>query len=173
MLQPIEVLTADECRSDLKETFSLLEKMLSNHSSDMNFLRGVSKFCDRVKKYPISRLSSSFHSLGVPSSTSVKITATSILKKARKGKIYVQPGAFARRKSESGSKNAIVKGMTLKKNAFGNVKVCKKRPHKFSINVEKNEPPAKKAGRHMASKTRFFIHTSKQAKNVSKEENRF
>ena len=136
------------------------------HSNDTNFLRGVSKFCDRVNKFPHSRLSSALHSFGVDSSSSLKNTSTQSLDKKRKGKIFVQPQAVKRRKNKNGSKNAIVKGMNVKKNPFSNKKVSTKRPHKSSINVTNNEMVAKKAGRHMASKTRFFTGEASDLKKT-------
>ena len=119
MRRSIEVITAEECKEELKKTFSILEEKLTTHSSVMNFLRGVAKFCERVEKYPVPRLSSSLHSFGVQSATSLNITASSSLEKAKKGKIYVQPTAVQRRKVKNGSKNATMKGMNVRKGVFG------------------------------------------------------
>ena len=162
MRRSIETVTAEECRKELEETFSSLENMLTIHSNDSNFLRGINKFCDRVKKYPFSRLSSSLHSFGVSTSTSIKVNATTSLSKVRKGKIYVQPGAVNRRKVKNGSKSALIKGMNVRKGAFGDKEVSKKRPHKLSVNVANNEMVPKKAGRHMFSKSRKLNKSKKQ-----------
>ena len=89
----IEVLTAQKCKAKLQKALSLLESKIETNCNDLNFLRGVDKFCERVViKFPLSKLSSSLHSFGVPYSTSLKVTATATLNKARKGQIYVQPG---------------------------------------------------------------------------------
>ena len=90
---PIEKITADECKEELKNTFLSLQDKLGMHSIDTNFLRGVSKFCDRVNKFPHSMLSSALHSFGVKSSSSLKIIATQLLDKKRKGKIFLQRGS--------------------------------------------------------------------------------
>ena len=74
------------------------------------------------------------------------MTATTTLNKAKKGKMYVQPETVKRRKSENGSKKAIVKDMKVKCNPFDK-NVSTKRLHKFSSNVVNNEAVAKKAGR--------------------------
>ena len=159
MRRDIEVITAQEVKEDLQKTLSLLENKIETNSNDSNFLRGIAKFCDRVETFPLSKLSSSFHSFGVQSSTSLKVTATSTLNKARKGKIYVQPEAVKRRKFKNGTKNSIVKGMKVKSNPFDK-EVSKKRLHKFSSNVVSNKAVAKKAGRSMASKTKHIGKSS-------------
>ena len=74
--------------------------------------------------------------------------------------------AVKRRKSENGSKKAIVKGMKVKCNPFDK-NVSTKRLHKFSSNVVNNEAAAKKAGRSMASKTK---HISKSPSKKQKFE---
>ena len=159
MRRDIEVITAQEVKEDLQKTLSLLENKIETNSNDSNFLWGIAKFCERVEKFPLSKLSSSFHSFGVQSSTSLKVTATSTLNKARKGKIYVQPEAVKRRKFKNGTKNSIVKGMKVKSNPFDK-EVSKKRLHKFSSNVVSNEAVSKKAGRSMASKTKHIGKSS-------------
>ena len=154
----IETISMDECKEDLKNTFARLEQVLTTNPGDSNVLQGILKFCDRAQKYPISRLSTALHNFGVPQSSSLKITATAVLKRAKKGKIFVQPGAVKRRRSEGKSKNSVQKGMQVKKNPF-NVEPSKNRPHKFSQNVKKGEAVSKKAGRSMSSKTK---HLSKR-----------
>ena len=114
----IDKLTVQECKSELRKTVILLEHRLERHCHDSNLLLGVSKLCERAQKYPNLRRSSALHSFGVQTSTSLKVTATSALKKARRGKIYVQPEAVKRRKHTNGSRNSNVKGMRVKNNPF-------------------------------------------------------
>ena len=120
-----------------------------------------------MKKYPLSRLTSALHSFGtgICQSQNGKV---GVFKKVKRGKITFQPGAVCRRKVKSGSRQAKVKGMTLKKNPF-DLKTSVKRKHSLSAIVENNQPVAKKAGRHMSSKTRHFSVQKKDQKKVKKE----
>ena len=72
----------------------------------------------------------------------------------------MQPEAVKRRKTETGSKNKISKGQVVRRNPFLKVAGQRKRVHKFSENVQRNEPVAKKAGRSMATKTRCYEKSS-------------
>ena len=161
----VETITTEDCKAELRKALSLLESKIDLHGNDSNFLWGVVKFCDRVEKFPHSRLTTSLHNFGVQSSTSLKVTSTAILNKARKGKIFVQPEAIKRRNSRNGSKNATVKGLNVKRNPFGK-EITKKRLHKFSHNVKNLEPVAKKAGSSTASKAKHF--TKKNSSSCSK-----
>ena len=157
----IERLTVEECKEELHKTMTVFEKHLDNNSDKLNVLRGFVKFCDRAQKYPVSRLESALHNFGVGTSASLKVNTSSILKRVRKGKIYVQPEAVKRRRVKDGSKKAKIKGMVVKNNPF--VKVSStKRLHKISANVLNNEAVSKKAGRTMTSKTKHLskIETS-------------
>ena len=140
---------------------------LIDSTEDRNLLRGILKFTERVNKYKgqTSRLSNAFHSFGSASNTSLKITATSSLKRARKGKIYVQPEAVKRRKTKKGSKVPEAKGSSVKKNPFVGLKPQRKREHDFSKNVSDNVPVSKKAGRTMSSKTKFLSPREETKKN--------
>ena len=133
----------------------MFEEKLATNSQNVAFLQGIAKFCTRAQCFPLTRLSTSLHNFGVQSSTSLKVTATSVLKKARRGKIYVQPEAVKRRKIEDGSRKSRVKGMRVKNNPFDK-SLTKKRSHNFSRNVLQNEAMSKKAGRSMASKTKHL-----------------
>ena len=113
------------------------------------------KFCERTSKFSTSRLKSALHNFGNESSTSLKVTATSSMKKMKKGKIFVQPEAVKRRKYTDGSRRPKVKGMDVKYNPFV-VDSAKKRVHRLATNIANNETVAKKAGRTMASKTKLL-----------------
>ena len=118
-------MTVDECKDELRKAYAALINLVEQNEEDTNFLRGVIKFSERTQKYSSSRLCVALHNFGVPQSSSLKITASASLKRAKKGKIYVQPGSVTRRKVESGSKKAVVKGMRVTKNPF-QVKAAKK-----------------------------------------------
>ena len=75
-------------------------------------------------------------------------------------KIRVQKEAVKRRKVSNGSKSAIKKGMTERKNPFDHPEPNVKRPYSFSSNVQQNQAVSKKAGRTMASKTKFVARSS-------------
>ncbi len=79
-----------------------------------------------------------------------------MVKKRKRGKIHVQPEAAMRRKGNSGSRSKQAKGQILKNNPFEQKPGKPKRSHYFAGNVRTNEPPAKKAGRTMAIKTRCY-----------------
>ena len=126
------------------------------------------KFCERVKKYKHqqSRISSALHTFASTSNMSLKVTASASLKRAKKGKIHVQPEAVKRRKVQDGSKKSKIKGMAVKKNPFLKGEPQKKRHHDFSLNVLKNEAVSKKAGRTMASKTKFLSQKKTNLKTI-------
>lgn len=151
----IETLSADDCKAELRKSISILEHLVDNNSTDLNLLRGTMKFCERVQKYPPSRICTALHYFGDPQSSSMKITATTSLQKGKKGKIFVQPGSVRRRRHTDGSKKAVTKGMRVINNPFTKV-ASKKRPHQFSLNVVNKQAVCKKAGRSMASKTKHL-----------------
>jgi len=83
----------------------------------MVVISGVVKFCDSVKKYPTSKLRNAFHTFGKSYCPSIKSNSSNTRKaaKARRGKIFVQPEAVKKRKTDSGSsRNSLIKGMTKK-----------------------------------------------------------
>ena len=165
----IEKLTAGECKEEIRKAMAAFEDYVDKNSDNLNFLRGVSKFCDRLQKYPLPRLENALHNFGQQQATSLKITAKASLKRAKKGKIHVQPEAVKRRKIQNGSRKAVVKGMIVKKNPF-NVEISKKRIHNFSLNVKNNEAISKKAGRTMSSKTK---HLSKCTRPIEENKDSF
>ena len=129
---------------------------LVRYGADQNFLRSVLKFADRAKKMPKSKLTSCFHSFGAAGVCHTRLTATSIVKKAKRGKIHVQPESVKRRKVADGTRRRQAQGQTLKNNPFKPVAGKAKRVHMFAEYVRRNEPVAKKAGRSMATKTRVY-----------------
>ena len=81
------------------------------------------------------------------------------------------PEAVKRRNTSLGCKNAIVKGMSKRKNPFVQTTGAKsKHTHSFSVNVSNNEPVSKKAGRTMVSKTKFMTARSEVVKKSAKNE---
>ena len=164
----VDRFSADECKDELQEAHSFLQNLISRNANNRNFITGISKFCDRIQKYPVSKLASGFHSFGTSTSTSLKITAHALLKKAKGKTMHVQPDATRRRVNEDGSRRPKVKGMNVKNNPF-NVEPARMREHRFSANTRENVPVSKKAGRNMASKTKHF---RKKAADLEKEKNR-
>ena len=169
----IEVVTSRECKKALENTITYLLEKIDCRENDVNFLNGIVKFCETVQKYPTSKLTNAFHTFGKSSYLSLKgnttpksntrIAAKAILSKVKGGKIPVQPGSVQRRKTDSGSRNSIIKGMTKKKNPLAPKKAGIKRPHAFAKNVTENVPVPKKAGRSMQSKTRIIIKDKKSS----------
>lgn len=91
-------------------------------------------------EFPVSKLSSSFHCFGTFLTSSLKITATSLLKQSKKRIMHVQPEAVKRRKLQDGSRRAKVKGMNVssKNNPFAAADPKLMRVHKFSSNTAEN-----------------------------------
>ena len=65
-----------------------------------------------------SKLATCFHSFGATGVYNARQTTTSIVKKARKGKIPVQPTAVARRKVVNGTRRRQLQGQTKINNPF-------------------------------------------------------
>ena len=91
------------------------------------------------------------------------------MKKARRGKIHVQPEAVKRRKSNDGKKagswNAQSEG---KKRSLPDLPVKSvrvKSVHQLSDNVRENVTAPTKAGRTMTSKTRSFANVEDASNN--------
>ena len=160
-LDTVERVTPDECKQGLQEALKVIEEKL--HTSNTNLMQGVLKFCKRVKSYQISRLSSALHTFGTQGKSSLKVTATSALKKAKRE-------AIKRRKSECGSRKAVLKGQNKRKNPFETKVGATKRAHKFSANVTNNEAISKKAGCMMFSKTRQITKQNGTETSVAKYE---
>ena len=60
------------------------------------------------------------------------------------------------RKTKNGSKKSEIKGSSVKKNPFTGLNPTRKRGQEFAQNVVDNVAVPKKAGRTMASKTKFL-----------------
>lgn len=151
-----DLVTLGECKEALHAALNSLESKIDKNESDQNFLRGVLKFANRVKKMPKSKLTTCFHSFGAAGVCNTRQTATSIVKKAKRGKIFVQPESVKRRKVGNGSRRRESQGQSVRNNPFTLVAGKPRRSHKFADNVRRNETVAKKAGRSMATKTRVY-----------------
>ena len=159
-----ELITAKVCEKTMKEVYSHVVSKLK--CQDQNFYRSIMKFGDRLKRMPVSKLTRVFHTFGAEGVSNTRITATSIIKKAkqgRRGKIHVQPEAVKRRKNKLGSKSKISKGQMKIKNPFHMKAGKPMREHRFADNVLHNKAVSKKAGRTMATKTRSYESVIKSA----------
>ena len=152
--QQQDLVTVNECKTALDEVLKSLQNKLDE--SDQNFLRGILKFADRAKKMPKSKLASCFHNFGAVGVSQTRATATSIVKKAKRGKIHIQPEAVKRRKLSDGTRRRQPQGQTARNNPFRPVAGKTKRSHQFAENVRRNEKVAKKAGRSKSTKTRIY-----------------
>ena len=108
---------------------------------------------------PTSKLTNAFHIFGAKGVIHARATATSIVRRVKRGKIYVQPEAVKQRKLNSGSRAKQSKGQVSKNNLFSLKPSRGKRLHQFAHNVRQNQPVSKKAGRTMATKTRCYEST--------------
>ncbi|CAB4034165.1 Hypothetical predicted protein [Paramuricea clavata] len=150
--QPADMISKEDCRHAIAEAMSSIESRMD--VSNQNFMRGILKFADRVQRMPTSKLTSYFHTFGAAGVTQSRVTITSIVRRAKRGKIHVQPEVVKRRKLESGSRAKQPKGQISKKNPFLLKAGKAKRLHQFAHNVRQNQPVSKKAGRSMSTKTR-------------------
>lgn len=150
--QPQEMISKEECKQAIAEAVNSIESRID--ASNQNFMRSILKFADRVQKMPLSKLTSCFHTFGAAGVTHSRVTTTSIVKRAKRGKIHVQPEAVKRRKLESGSRAKQPKGQISKSNPFLLKPGRAKRLHQFAHNVRQNEQVSKKAGRTMSTRTR-------------------
>ena len=91
----MEKLTAEDCQREVTEASERIKQMIERNSENANFLKGISKFCERIKKYEhqTSKLTSAFHTFGSDTYHSKKVTNNSMLKKRIGKKIKVQPEA--------------------------------------------------------------------------------
>ena len=152
--ETLDLFTKNDCLRALSKTFDVIKKKLD--TNDQNYFKSVMKFADRSEKISTPRLASAFHTFGSQQSDSLRNTASSIVKRAKRSKIHVQPEAVKRRKVKSGSKNKICKGQQVRKNPFRLEAGQRMRLYHFAENVRRNETVAKKAGRSMATKTRCY-----------------
>ena len=149
-----DLISIEDAEKSISDAMTSLKAKLK--CNDQNFLRGVVKFSQRMKTMPVSRLTSVFHTFGTLGVNSKRITATSIVKHSKRGKIHVQPEAVKRGKLTAGGRAKQAKGQNVKSNAFKRITGKPKRAHQFAENVRHNEPVSKKAGRSMATKTRIY-----------------
>ena len=98
---------------------------------------------------PTSKLTNAFHIFGAKGVIHARATATSIVRRVKRGKIYVQPEAVKQRKLNSGSRAKQSKGQVSKNNLFSLKPSRGKRLHQFAHNVRQNQPVSKKAGREL------------------------
>lgn len=93
--QPQELITKDDGRKAISEAMGSIEAKMD--VSNQNLMRGILKFAERVKGMPVSKLTSCFHTFGAAGVAHSRVTATSIVKRKKRGKIHVQPDAVKRR----------------------------------------------------------------------------
>ena len=165
-----------EAKESLKSAFSHLNHLLQ--SADKSFFQGAIKFAKRVEKMTTNQITSALHQFGSCQYIRKKghsFTST-VVRRAQKRKIHVQPEAVKRRKkSSSKGRGELKKGGTHNK-VLSNIPVRqmqgKKRVHNISENVRDNKPVSKKAGRTMLSKTKTVLVTNEIVKKsaVSKQE---
>ena len=152
-----------EALDSLSKAFETLRAKVEN--GEKSLLLGVTKFQKRIEKMNASQLASHLHTFGVQQFRRKNITSasSSLLKRSQKFKIGVQPEAVKRRKIKNGSKRALAKGKSSMMLPIKSVSY--KRKHEFSLNVQNNEPVAKKAGRSMMSKTKTTANISSHKNN--------
>ena len=141
---------------------------------DQELFSGILKFRDRVRKKNGSQLTRAFHCFGnkYVSSKSLSFKAKSILRKAKKGHIHVQPESVQKRAAnKSKTKQELVNQKHAKLFYLQCNTTCTvKRKHSLSENIEKNEQTGKKQGLTMASRTQQILRKVKKGEPINKSE---
>ena len=99
--QPQEIISQQDCQLATAKVVSSIESRID--ASIQNFMRSILKFASIVQQMPLSKLNSCFHTFGATGVRNLRVTNTYIVKRAKRGKIHVQPEAAKRRKEKSGN----------------------------------------------------------------------
>ena len=144
--------------------------------ADQNLLKGIMKFSSKVKSQSSAQLATALHCFGSlyksKSLSSKSSKSKSLIPRAKKGKINVQPEAIKHRRSGlSKSKRNVFKGRKTVINAQIPVKgnYSAKRQHDFKENVKMNQPVSKKAERNMSTRTKPFLKKRLVLKEVNQK----
>ena len=129
---------AENSHQAVNEICALLHERIDQHDSSFN--KGILTLAKRVKEFGPGVLNSAIHSFG-----------SAFIAPACRGKIGTQPGAGARRKGKSRSRQKQdTRGENTKRQISDAVlplrKEKRKRPHDITTVVEQNVPAAKKSG---------------------------
>nr|XP_047142843.1 uncharacterized protein LOC124817091 [Hydra vulgaris] len=107
----VQTSNTENIQQELAEAFKIMSILVDKHYNNADFLKGVSKFCIRLKmnENRISNLTSSLHCFGIDSYQSKRITNTTLRKKRNGVKIKVQPEAVKRQKLKMGARRLFKK----------------------------------------------------------------
>ena len=126
----------EEARECLHRTMDHLAGLID--SADPSLLKGLVVFSEKVSSMNTSQLASTLHKFGKAHFSAKNSLSSSLLKRAQRFKIGVQPTAIARRKSEFKGKRALPRGG--KTSEMIPVKLhTKKRPHYLAGCVSKSQ----------------------------------
>ena len=172
-MQENQSVSKEEALQALEEVMKELRMRVDRE--DQELFSGILKFRDRVRKKNDSQLTRAFHCFGnkYVSSKSLSFKAKTILRKAKKGHIHVQPESVPRRTAnKSKTKQELVNKKSA--NLFYlqcNTTCTVKRKHSLSENIEKNEQSGKKQGHTMASRTKQILRKVKKGEPINKSKN--
>ena len=151
---------------ELKESFDILQKMVSSDTADQSLFTGMSKLNKRLKRLSKNQISSALCKFGVPQFQHLnkRVSTTSAVRRAQKNMINVQPASVQRRKRKNGSKKAVRVPGKLSNNLPIPL-TQRKRAHNLARNITDGVLPAKKHSKDMKSRFRPNV---KKTRNVQK-----
>ena len=119
----------------------------------------IAKFRKRLGKLSTNQIVSELHKFGsVQYLKKISLASKSVLKRAQRKMINVQPTAVQRRTKENGSKKRVKWGGSSKLSSEIPVQhASRKRTHELSRNIDNNVLSAKKHSRDMKSRCRPTI----------------
>lgn len=156
----------DDALKNLAESFEIMRQMVLSPDADRDTLASIEKFNKRLKILTKRQTVSALYKFGsVQFFKKVQPKVKSIIRRAEKKKIGVQPTAVQRRKTSNGSRQRIMGGSSLKV-PLNNIPEPhhgkQKRKHKLGDNIADNVNSAKK---HAVSMKTLSRPTSKKNKN--------
>ena len=167
----LNVMDKDLALKNLDESFDILRKLILSSDADRDALAGVGKFRERLGKLSSRQAVSALHKFGSAEYLKkIQSKAKSIVKRAERQHIGVQPAAVQRRRSGNGSRRREVVGSSCPPKAT----MCaipeplpgkKKRGHVLGDNIGNNVPSAKKHSTSMKSLSRPTYKKKTQQKS--------
>ena len=147
---------------NLEESFEILRNMIQSSDTDRDAVASVATFRRRLGKLSTRQTVSALHKFGsVEYLKKVQPHAKSVVKRAEKRLIGVQPTSVQRRKTENGSRRREMIGRPSISSIPEPNPGKRKRNHSLGNNIKKNVASAKKHSANMKSLTRKTFQKSK------------
>ena len=142
-------LEKEEALENLEESFKILKQMVQSTDADSDTMKGIASFRKRLGKISKRQTVSALHKFGtVAYLKKLQPKVKSIVKRAERQNIGVQPTSIQRRRMKNGSKRKVLTG-----SQFCQTSMCpipdptrgkRKRKHQLGTNIADNVNSAKK-----------------------------